>query len=147
MKIIFWLLFTCAESLLSVSVEASVVGWFGAEMCLFAVIRSWSPSSPSTLTRPTASASSLTPRGNTSPQEVPTPWSACGTWRNWCVSVASPGQSVCVSVCVCDMIILLCLNLSFVLIVDVVVGWTGLWGRWASAMTARCWPRPPRITS
>lgn len=66
----------------------------GTELCVFAVILSWSPSSPSTLTRPTASASSLTPRGSTLPQEVPMPWSACGTWRNWCASAASLGQSV-----------------------------------------------------
>lgn len=63
-------------------------------LCLFAVIQSWSPYSPSTLTRPTASASSSTPWGNTSPQEVPTPSSVCGTWTNWCVCAASPGQSV-----------------------------------------------------
>lgn len=54
---------------------------------------SWNPSSPSTLTRPTASASSSTPRGNTLPQEVPTRWSACGTWRSWCAFAASPGRS------------------------------------------------------
>lgn len=64
-------------------------------VCLFAVIQSWSPFSPSTLTRPTASASSSTPQGNTSPQEVLTLWSACGTWMSWCVSAVSPGQSVC----------------------------------------------------
>lgn len=28
-----------------------------------------------------------------------------------------------------------------------VIGWTGLWGHWASAMMGRCWRRPPRITS
>lgn len=61
---------------------------------VFPVIQSWRLSSPSTLIRQTASASNLTPRGSTSPQAAPTPWSACGTWRNWCAFAASPGQSV-----------------------------------------------------
>lgn len=91
-----------------VSAVSSVLTW-----CLLAVIRSWSPSSPSTLTRPTASASSLTPRGSTSPQEAPTLWSACGTWRSWCVCAASPGQSAC-STLLLALITLWWLNLMLI---------------------------------
>lgn len=125
-----------------VSAVGSKLTW-----CLLPAIRSWSPSSPSTLTRPTASASSLTPRGSTSPREAPTLWSACGTWRSWCVSAASPGQSAC-STSLLALIMLwwfnLTVNRGFLFFV---AGWTGLWGRWALATTAKCWRRPPRITS
>ena len=55
---------------------------------------SWSPSSPSTHTPPTASASSSTPRGSTSPRAAQMRWSACGTWRSWCVCAASHGEGV-----------------------------------------------------
>lgn len=72
----------------------SVLQIWNDQSVLCSVIRIWSPSSPSTLTRPTAYASSLTPRGNTLPQEALMLSLVCGTWRSWCVFAASPGQSV-----------------------------------------------------
>lgn len=70
------------------------------DCCLFrrAATRSWSRCSPSTPTLPTASVSSSTPWGSTSPREVRTRWSASGTWMSWCVSGASPGQLLCSAV-------------------------------------------------